>query len=163
MKIILTDIMDLSVDDENEYKVIKANENVRNCIGCFGCWVKTPGQCIIKDGYDRLGIDLKECTDLIIISRCCFGSISPEVKIIQERAIGYLNPDFVIRNGEMHHKRRYDNVITISAYFYGEDINDAEKTTARNLVSGIVDNYDGKIGNVEFYKTATELKSEVAL
>ena len=24
---------------------------VRNCVGCFGCWCKTPGKCVIPDGY----------------------------------------------------------------------------------------------------------------
>ena len=41
---------------------------------------------------------------------------------VQDRAISYPHPNFVIRKGEMHHKRRYDNVIQLSAHFYGENI-----------------------------------------
>ncbi len=163
MKLLITDIENFDIPHGDDYKLIKANGDIRNCIGCFGCWVKTPGKCVINDGFDRTGIDLGKCTELILVSRCCYGSTSPAVKMIQDRAISYIHPDFVIRNGEMHHKRRYDNVITVSAYFYGDDITEAEKETAGNLIQSIVDNYDGKLGNVAFYKSAEELKAEVTL
>lgn len=163
MKLIITDIDDLKVPDTGDYKLINANGNSRNCIGCFGCWVKTPGKCVISDDYDRTGVDLGKCTDLIIVSRCVYGSTSPAVKMVQDRAISYIHPDFVIRKGEMHHKRRYDNVITVSVHFYGENITDEEKETANNLISGWVDNYDGKVGIVDFFNSANELCEEVTL
>ena len=28
--------------DENT-KIIYDNGNIKSCIGCFGCWIKTPG------------------------------------------------------------------------------------------------------------------------
>ncbi len=27
-----------------------AGANVQDCTGCFGCWTKTPGHCVIMDG-----------------------------------------------------------------------------------------------------------------
>ena len=30
------------------------NKKLATCIGCFGCWIKTPGECILKDE----GIDI---------------------------------------------------------------------------------------------------------
>ena len=163
MKIVITDIENFEIPQGNEYKMIDATGNSHHCIGCFGCWVKTPGKCVISDDYGGTGIDFGNCTELIFISRCCYGSVSPSVKMIQDRALSYVHPDFVIRKGEMHHKRRYDNVITISAYFYGDDITDAEKETAKELIRGAVDNYDGQLGNIEFYNSADELKAEVRL
>ena len=32
------------------WDVISDDGTIRPCIGCFGCWVKTPGQCVIHDG-----------------------------------------------------------------------------------------------------------------
>lgn len=158
MKLIITDIKDFKIHVEGEYKVIKPQENIHHCIGCFGCWVKTPGKCVIHDGYEGTGIDMGKCDELIIVSRCCYGGVSPFVKTVQDRAISYIHPDFVIRKGEMHHKRRYKNIIALSAYFYGEDITDSEKELVKNILQANVDNYDGYVKDVHFYESVKELE-----
>ena len=91
-----------------------------------------------------------------------YGCTSPFVKTVQDRAISYIHPDFLLRKGEMHHKRRYQNVITLSAHFYGEDITDAEKETARNLIHDNADNYDARVGEICFYRSVKELE-DIAL
>lgn len=161
MKLIITDIEDFNLPVEGEHKIIKPQKDIHHCIGCFGCWVKTPGKCVIHDGYEGTGIDMSKCTELIFISRCCYGSVSPFVKMVQDRAISYIHPDFVIRKGEMHHKRRYQNVISLSLYLYGENITDAEKETARTIIEGNADNYDGLVKEVRFYQSVKELEGLV--
>lgn len=158
MKLIITDLEDFNIPVDGEYKVIKPEGKIRHCIGCFGCWVKTPGKCVIHDGYEGTGIDMSKCSELIIISKCCYGSVSPFVKTVQDRSISYIHPDFVIRKGEMHHKRRYKNVISVSAYFYGENITDTEKEFAKDLMQANADNYDGSVKSVNFYESEKELE-----
>lgn len=158
MKLIITDIEDFKIPIEGEHKIIKPNKAIRNCIGCFGCWVKTPGKCVIHDGYEATGIDMSKCMELILVSKCCYGSVSPFVKTVQDRAISYLHPNFVIRKGEMHHKRRYDNVIQLSAHFYGDSITETEKETAKNLIYANADNYDAVVKGINFYRTINELE-----
>ena len=35
--------------------VIKAaNMNIHSCIGCNDCWLKTPGICSVKDGFEKV-------------------------------------------------------------------------------------------------------------
>lgn len=159
MKLIITDIEHFNAPDNGDYKVIMPREAIHHCVGCFGCWIKTPGKCVIHDGYENTGIDMGHCTELILISQCCYGSVSPFVKMVQDRSISYIHPDFVLRKGEMHHRRRYQNVIAISAYFYGEHITEREKETARNIIAANADNYDGQVKNICFYKTAEELEN----
>lgn len=161
MKLIVTDLENFTISVEGEYKIIKPKGNIKHCIGCFGCWVKTPGQCVIHDGYENTGIDMSKCTELIFISKCYYGSVSPFVKTVQDRAISYIHPDFVIRKGEMHHKRRYQNTISLSAHFYGENITDEEKETAKNILNANADNYDGTVKGIHFYQTLQELENIV--
>lgn len=161
MKLIITDLEHFHNPIKGEHQIIAPTPHTQHCIGCFGCWTKTPGICVIHDGYEKTGIAMGKCTELIYISKCCYGGFSPMVKAVQDRAISYVHPDFVIRDGEMHHKRRYTNHIALSAYFYGENISDAERKTARNILQANADNFDGTVKNICFYKTIRELEEVV--
>ena len=119
MKLIIHDL------DEEEFKnifsepdedvvLIGNSGEILNCIGCFGCWIKTPGKCIIRDQYGDMGELLARCEEARIISRCCYGGYSPFVKNVLDRSIPYLHPYFKIKNGEMHHKQRYDKILKLN-------------------------------------------------
>ncbi|HWR18774.1 MAG TPA: flavodoxin family protein [Clostridia bacterium] len=158
MRLLITDIKDMQSNENSELKVITDNGTIRHCIGCFGCWIKTPGRCVIKDGYETTGEILGKCSELILISRCTYGGFSPFVKNVLDRAISYISPHFVLRSGELHHKRRYDNRLSLTAYFYGEDITDAEKETAQSLLKANALNFDAQVTKVLFFKTAEEAR-----
>lgn len=157
MVLIISDLEMDVLDSKKDVVVIKNNGKIHPCIGCFGCWIKTPGECLIKDGYERVGSQLSQCSELIIISKCTYGGYSPFVKNVLDRAISYVHPDFVIRKGEMHHKRRYDNSIKMTVYFYGDTISDKEKITAKKLIEANAVNYDGCVEKVVFLKSIEEL------
>lgn len=101
------EFQELFTKQMSETMIISDNGTIRHCIGCFGCWVKTPAACVIRDDYGDMGENLSKCKDLIIISKCCYGGLSPFVKNVLDRSISYIHPYFVTRNGEMHHRRRY--------------------------------------------------------
>ena len=129
--------------------LVNASDIHRYCIGCFGCWLKTPGKCIIKDGFEDMGRRLSRVSEFILISRATFGSYSSPVKNVLDRSISYVLPFFEIRNGEMHHGERYHNDLTISALFYG-DLTEDEKRTAENLVKANALNLNAALGKVHF-------------
>lgn len=128
------DFRKLFTNISKEDIVISDNGSIHNCIGCFGCWVKTPASCVIRDEYGDMGEYLSKCKELIIISKCFYGGFSPFVKCVLDRSISYIHPDFVIKNGEMHHRRRYDNNIDLQVWFYGKNITEKEKVTAEKLI-----------------------------
>ena len=144
MELIMVDIPQWKELENPQRKVFTPTEGLRACIGCFGCWVKTPGQCVLQDGYQDLGHWLGKCDKLTLVSQCTYGSFSPGVKNLMDRSISYISPHFVMREGAMHHKRRYDNVLQITAIFYGAQITDQERETARALVAGNALNFDAK-------------------
>lgn len=158
MKLILTDVESDYLTIDGSYQMIENNGNIHHCIGCFNCWVRTPGKCIISDGYEEMGRYLSTCAELIIISECFYGSTSPFIKNVMDRAISYIHPAFCIRNGEMHHKRRYDNKIKLTAYFYGEAVTATERETACKLIKANAVNYDGEADQIIFLKNKEELR-----
>ena len=159
MRLILSDYIKLPVSVVKDSVVITDNGKMRNCIGCFGCWIKTPAKCIIKDGYENLGKQFSNCSELLIISKCVYGSVSPLIKNIFDRSISYIHPYFEIVNGEMHHKRRYDNTFKITVYFYGENISDREKETAQKLLKAMAVNFHSSINKIIFLNNINELES----
>lgn len=133
----------------NPTVLVNANLINQYCIGCFGCWLKTPGTCVIQDDFQNMGKKLSEVDELVIISKAAFGSYSSAVKNVLDRSISYVLPFFEIRNGEMHHGERYHNALKVTAVFYA-DMTDAEKNTARNLVKANAVNLNAKFGEIYF-------------
>lgn len=82
-------------------------KEIGSCLGCFGCWIKTPGICVIPDE----GLDIAKAvvqSDLVInVSPITFGGYSYELKKTLERLIPIISPFFMKINGEVHHKPRY--------------------------------------------------------
>ena len=100
---------------------------LKPCICCYGCWLKTPGKCVINDGYENMGTLLSKCDRLIVISKCFYGGFSPFVKNVLDRsACPSLLPYFRTRKGETHHPKRYKNKIDFSVHLYG-NITEAKK------------------------------------
>lgn len=52
-------------------EILPANQVNQHCIGCFGCWIKTPGRCVLADGWKNLPIRLAKARHVVIISRPC--------------------------------------------------------------------------------------------
>ncbi|MGL6120795.1 MAG: flavodoxin family protein [Fusobacteriaceae bacterium] len=163
MKIILHDLE--SNDFEKlfpllspDIKVISNNGEAHHCIGCFGCWVKTPAKCVIKDEYSNMGELLSKCEEYIIISKCYYGGFSPFVKNILDRSISYIHPYFRIINGEMHHLMRYDNILKTTIWFYGENISLREKNIAEELVKRNSINHNSAVSTTNFIDNISELK-----
>ena len=96
-------------------------------MGCFECWIKTPGKCKIRDGYENLSKLYLKAEKVIIISQCFYGSYSPFVKNILDRTIPYLLPFFKFKNKEMHHTTRSKTKFDLNVYFYGKNLTRSEK------------------------------------
>lgn len=136
--------------------VITDKGRIHPCIGCFGCWLKTPGACIIKDECQNMGKNIAMCGEMIIISKCVYGSYSPFVKNVLDRSISYIHPYFTIKNGEMHHQQRYKKDFNIKVIFYGDDITAKEKETAEKLVAANAVNFYCNVKSVIFLDSIQE-------
>ena len=166
MKMLISDLegrelQGLLLDMSSELTIISKDFPIHHCTGCFGCWTRTPAVCIIRDKYGDMGEQLSKCKELFIISQCCYGGFSPFVKNVLDRSISYIHPYFVIRNGEMHHRRRYDNVIHMHVWFYGVNITDIEKLTAEKLIKANSINFNSVVEDISFYNSITEMRGQL--
>lgn len=162
VRIIIHDLQEQPTFKTGKNTIIFSNEQKPNhCIGCFGCWIKTPSACVIKDSYKELGALFCQAEEIVFISKCFYGGFSPFVKNVLDRCIGCLLPFFSIRNGEMHHTPRTSNQPKIIAHFYG-DISESEKKTAKQLIPAIGINIVACETAVHFYNTGTDIKEALA-
>ncbi len=84
------------------------DEKIATCTGCYGCWLKTPGLCVIKDmGQEIVGKVIKSDL-LILLSTLTFGGYSFHLKKVVDRFIPLVLPFFAEIDGEIHHQPRYE-------------------------------------------------------
>ena len=81
--------------------------NIAACMGCFDCWVKTPGVCVINDVASEIAKDVVQSEVLVKLTPIVFGGYSSDLKKALDRSIPILLPFFREINGEIHHRARY--------------------------------------------------------
>jgi len=80
---------------------------VAPCAACFGCWIKTPGECVQADDARALARNVIGAHLLAVLTPVTFGCYSSTAKRAIERLLPLLSPFFEKVDGEIHHKRRY--------------------------------------------------------
>ena len=132
------------------WDIVSDNGSIRPCVGCFSCWNRDPGRCAIKDGYDKMGSLIHHADEVVVISRYTYGGFSGFVKNVFDRCLGYVLPQFEVAGGETHHQKRYDEDKPFTFIFYGHDLNEDEKNSARRYVTAVCANIRGHVKEVIF-------------
>jgi multimeric flavodoxin WrbA len=79
-----------------------------HCVGCFGCWQKTPGICVQKDAGREIARAVIESDLTVLFSPIRFGCYSPGLKRVIDRIFSpLLQPFMTVYHGETHHLPRY--------------------------------------------------------
>jgi len=88
--------------------IVLEDKNIDYCTGCFGCWVQTPGECVIKDFEEDIVRDMVHSDLIIYLTPIMFGGYSSILKKALDRQIGRVLPYFTKVDGEVHHSKRYE-------------------------------------------------------
>ena len=80
---------------------------IADCTGCFSCWTKTPGACIIHDDAPTVTASMAFAERIVFFCPVVFGGFDPGLKRVIERSISLLLPLMRVYRGEMHHPPRY--------------------------------------------------------
>jgi Multimeric flavodoxin WrbA len=126
----------------HEASFVCASElSIGPCLGCFGCWLKTPGSCVIPGDDGRSFAEKLGQTDLLVMmTKIPFGSYAPSIKRALDRSISILLPYFSVHNGEMHHVQRYRRARRLLHVPYGE-YGEEELATFGGLALAHCDNF----------------------
>jgi multimeric flavodoxin WrbA len=78
------------------------------CKGCFGCWIKQPGECTIKDSMSEINNNFINSDVVVYLSPVIFGQFSANIKSAVDRWLPNILPFFMTRpDGSTMHSSRY--------------------------------------------------------
>jgi hypothetical protein len=89
-------------------RIVVRDLDIRPCTGCFGCWTRTPGQCVIDDDARSVAEKVAASDVYAVVSPVAFGSFGSLAKSVQDRLICLVLPHFTTVEGEVHHRPRYE-------------------------------------------------------
>ena len=86
MKLIMSDRpISLEIGENKDIKYIDLSSmKIANCVGCFGCWTKTPGKCVIRDDATKVYPYIAECSSVIYVSHIKYGGYDSVMKTMIE-------------------------------------------------------------------------------
>jgi multimeric flavodoxin WrbA len=126
-------------------KVVRFGEqSIAACIGCWNCWLKDPGKCIMKDQMAESYPDYVNSDTVILLMSTAQGFINHQAKAFFDRTIPHYHPYIEIVGGECHHVARYKSYPDMVFYYDTEGLTNQEEQ--------VIEDY--------LYRTAYHFKSK---
>jgi multimeric flavodoxin WrbA len=83
------------------------NLTLRYCVGCWGCWVKTPGECLNRDDSPVMSRAVINADFVLWAAPLKMGFPSELLKRANDKHLPLIHPYMEVDQGEAHHLRRY--------------------------------------------------------
>jgi multimeric flavodoxin WrbA len=77
--------------------------HIKPCRGCFGCWTKTPGQCVQEDDMAGLLTRLRQADVWVLATPLYFDGLSGPLKNLMDRMTAFLRLPAEVRDGRSRH------------------------------------------------------------
>ena len=90
--------------------VFLQRKKIAGCLGCYRCWVKTPGRCVQRDDMAELLEKVREADLLVLGTPVYLDGMTAQLKLFVDRSIPLLDPHFQLLDGHCRHGRRYDKL-----------------------------------------------------
>ena len=107
---------------------------IHYCTGCFGCWVKTPGECVVRDDSDFVRRRVIQSDLTLMASPLILGFPSALLKKVNDKFLPLIHPYIELVQGECHHRSRYERYPVLALLLEPEHDTDEEDLS---IVSGI--------------------------
>ena len=83
--------------------------SLHHCVGCFGCWVKTPGLCVSRDASLEMDSTIINSDFVLWASPLRMGFPTELLKMALDKHLPLIHPYMEVAYGEAHHLRRYQH------------------------------------------------------
>jgi hypothetical protein len=105
--------------------------SIAPCTGCFSCWVRTPGLCVVDDAARTIAAAVIRSGLIVLLTPITFGGYSSELKKAMDRMIPLILPFFARIEKETHHVPRYPRFPRILAVGVGPATTEEERLFGR--------------------------------
>lgn len=131
----------LSKSPEKDCEYVNAySMNISHCMGCNFCWLKTPGECVIKDDYEPLLKKISKADQVWLISETKRGFVSYAAKNIVDRVLPIVIINMHFPGRQMRHYMRYDKNPDWGLICFGE----ADRKYLSEWIEKVASNLSGK-------------------
>ena len=104
----LSNVSDMLSQDQHQVTILTLRDkDIRYCIGCFGCWVKTPGECVTADAGPQVCRTMIQSDFTLWAAPLIMGYPSALLKKVMDKSIPLIHPYFTVDQNEAHHRSRY--------------------------------------------------------
>ena len=90
---------------------------IKHCLGCYGCWVQTPGRCLQKDDMTEVLFDKYLQADLVVLASPIYhATMNARMKLFVERTLPMMDPlaEMGEAGGTPHRFDKMPRVVTLS-------------------------------------------------
>jgi hypothetical protein len=147
-----------------EEKLVSENHNVQvfnihsmnlfYCKGCWSCWWKTPGKCDIQDDGAKIFQSVINSDFIIFASPLIVGFTSSALKKVTDRFVCLLHPYIQLKNGESHHRKRYEKYPDFGLLLEQEpDTDEEDIEIVKNIYNRLSLNFHNKMRFCFFTET----------
>lgn len=103
---------------ESIYELDLRNMDPKDCLGCWSCWLKTPGSCVHND-LNEFYSKYLEADRVVIFSEVKKGFVSGRMKTVLDRMIPLYLPYVEPMDKGCNHVPRYEKYPDIEFYCEG--------------------------------------------
>lgn len=101
-------------------EIIEAGSlKISHCIGCNYCWLKTPGECSVKDDFEVILKKIIHADQLWVISDTALGFIDHKGKNVYDRMLPILTMYLKFYKGQLRHVPRYQKLPDVGLIYFG--------------------------------------------
>lgn len=112
-----------------------SRDSLAFCKGCFGCWVKKPGECVISDDIARINRAYMNSDIAVYLCPVVFGQPSANIKNVLDRWLPNILPFFYVRNdGSTMHPKRYGSNPMQVMIGYGDSLDAEDKQLFADII-----------------------------